>query len=444
MSELQSAVRRQDISNDVVLASLQTILQSKTFSHSASLRQALEFIVRNSLSSPLEPIKEYTLATEVLGRASDFDPKADNIVRVQMHRLREKLDEYYLKEGQKDLIRIVMPRGQYITEYVRNPADGQPITTIPPQPVNVSQGKGRRVDWRWAVGIVVVICSSVLVASHLRPSTNLPSSFRSVWEPFLLPNSPPLIVYANPAFLVSKQGDFHRYDLPSILSMPMGTRVPSLGSQEGRPVRGGEPGPFYYFDSYTGSGELVAAARIAQFLATHGEPFLIKRSRIVSYEDIKDQNVIFLGGIIEDQILRRLPSTQELVFEPPPPDQYPMGSHIRDLNPPPGHPAVYGLQLDPSTGAIQVDYGLISSLPSGSPGQSVMVLGGLTTLGSQAAGDFVTSEHYMALLERMRAAATATKPRSPFFQALLEVEVRDGVPLDFKCLLIREVNNPAH
>jgi hypothetical protein len=241
---------------------------------------------------------------------------------------------------------------------------------------------------------------------------------------------------------MSKQGDLYRYDSPTVLSMPMMSRVPTLDNRGFYPARKEETGPFYYFDAYTGTGEVVAAAGIAEFLTAHGEPFLIKRSRVVSYEDIKYSNVVFLGSGKEDQILKKLPIAQELVFEPPPPDQYPTGSYIRDMNPPPGHPATYGLQLDPSTGAIQVEYGLISLLPSGSAGHNVLVLAGVTTLGTQAAGDFVTSERYMAPLERMRAATTA-KSRSPFFQALLEVEVRDGVPLDVICLMVRDLKRPA-
>lgn len=444
MSKIQSAGREQDISNEAVLAALQTVLQSKSFSHSPFLRQALEFIVRNRLSSPLQPIKEYTIATEVFGRASGFDPKEDNIVRVQMHRLREKLDEYYLMEGQKDVIRIVMPRGQYITEYVRNAADVQPETPVPPQPAGVSQVKRRRVDWRWALGVTLVICTLGFAARHLWLSAGLPSGFRSLWEPFLLSKSPPLIVYSNPAFLITKQGDLFRYDPPSILSMPMGSSVPTLGGRGSYPACNEETGPFRYFDSYSGAGEVVASAGIAQFLTAHGEPFLIKRSRIVSYEDIKHNNVIFLGSAMEDSILKKLPITQELVIERLPPDQYPLGSRIRDMNPPPGHPAFYGLQLEPSTGAIQVDYGLTSLVPGVSAGHDVLVLAGITTLGTQAAADFVISERNMALLERMRAAATPLKSRSPFFQALLEVQVRDGVPLGVKCLLVRDLNNPPH
>jgi hypothetical protein len=443
MSELERTESRKVISNEAVLASLEAILQGKTFVHTASLRQILEFIVRNSLSSPLGHIKEYSIATEVLGRAGDFDPKSDNIVRVQMGRLREKLEEYYLTEGQRDLIRIVMPRGQYTPEYIRVSPDVQPTSTDPPQPLGVAQVKRRHVDWRWVAGISFVICGLILVASHLKPSTRLSSPFRSVWEPFLLPSSMPLIVYANPTFLIDKQGNFYRYDSPTFLSMPMGSRIPAQDNQEVHPARKEDSGPFYYFDAFAGSGEVVAAARIAQFFTAHGETFLIKRSHIVSYGDIKDNNVIFLGSGKMDQLIQKLPVAQELVFEPPPPDQYPIGTHIRDMAPPPGRQATYGLQLDPVTGAIQDDYALISLLPGVSGEHSVLVLAGLTTLGTQAAAEFVVSERQMVILERMWASATLTKTRPLFFQALLEVEVRDGVPLDVKCLFVRDLNRGA-
>ena len=284
-----------------------------------------------------------------------------------------------------------------------------------------------------------------MLAGHIASLKRLPSPFKPLWDPFVASNGSPLIVYANPAFLVSTRGNFYFYDPPTILSMPMGSRVSSLGNQDTHPGRSEESGPFYYFDSYTGSGELVAAARISEFLTSYGGHFLIKRSRIVSYEDVKNQNVIFLGGTGQDQILRNLPFSQELVFVSAPPDQVPMGSYIKDLNPAPGHPDAYRLQTDPSTGAIQVEYGLINLLPGVSPGREALVLAGITTLGTQAAADFVTSERSMALLEGMRAALPSAKAHSPYLQAVLEVEVRDGVPLDVKCVLVRDLSRqPAH
>jgi hypothetical protein len=442
-----ASIKQPEFSKDEILALSQRVLESKTFAHSASLRQALEFIVRNGLANPSEPIKEFNIATEVFGRRGDFDPKADNIVRVQMHRLREKLDDFYLKGGREERIRIVIPRGQYNPEYVRNTADAERTPAEAAPAHGTSAVKRTRLDARWMVIAALVLCNLILVASLLRrqsqaaqPLARFPSSLSPVWQPFLAAGNEPLIVFANPAFLADERGNLYRYDSPGIVSMPTGTRVQSLNDQN-RPASGRtSTGPYYYFDSYTGSGELVGAAKIARFLTAHGGPFLVERSRIASYEEIKSHNVIFLGGVKEDRILRQLPLAQELEFRPPPPGQYPMGSYIQDMNPPTGRPASYHFQLDPATGAIEVEYALISLLPNVSKGHYLLDLGGLTTLGTEAAADFVTSERDMAQIENMRKARSGGPPRSRFFQALLEVRVRDGVPLDARCLLVRELN----
>jgi hypothetical protein len=442
--------RPSQVSQAAILASLQTVLQSKTFSRSPTLRQALEFVVRSSLASPTEPIKEYSVATEAFGRGTDFDPKTDNVVRVQMHRLREKLDEFYLREGQGEQIRMLIPRGQYNPEYVRTPLETQASATPLPQAPALSAKLNNRRMRALQIVAVVLLLSNVVLAMKLLVNTGrnrsaaLGRPLHPLWAPFLSPESEPLIVYANPAFWVDKRGNLYRYSAPDVLSMAMGTRVPSLNSQNALLDVGTESGPFYYFDSYTGTGELVAASGIARFLALHGQSFVIERSRLVSDAEIMRNNVIFLGGNKEDRLFRKLPLQQELVFRPPLQNDYPVGSYIEDMNPPAGHPATYHLQLDPSTGAIEVEYGLISVLPNVSTGHYVLDLGGLTTLGTQAAADFVTSQRDMALLESMRTSPSNPKSDSSFFQALLEISVRDGVPLKAKCLLVRELHPLTH
>jgi hypothetical protein len=434
------------IPQEEILTSLQKVLQSRTFSRSSTLRQALQFVVKSSIASPTESIKEYNVATEAFGRGTDFDPKTDNVVRVQMHRLREKLDEFYLGEGQGEQVRILIPRGKYNPEYVRSSPDTEPPGTHLHQgPASSAKANNRRLRALWILVGVLVISNAFLavglfVSRRARRPAALAGPLRSLWEPFLSPDSQPLIVYANPAFWVDRRGNLYRYSAPDVLSMAMGTRVPSLNNQNSLMDAGTENGPFYYFDSYTGTGELVAASGIARFLALHGETFVIERSRLVSDAEIMRNNVIFLGGNKEDRLLRKLPLQQELIFKPPPQNDYPVGSYIEDTNPPAGHPSTYHLQLDPSSGAIEVEYGLISVLPNVSTGHYVLDLGGLTTLGTQAAADFVTSGRDVALLEDMRASAGNPKAHSAFFQALLEISVRDGVPLEAKCLFVRELN----
>src|SRR6266508_2219180 len=68
-------------------------------------------------------------------------------------------------------------------------------------------------------------------------------------------------------------------------------------------------------------------------------------------------------------------------------------------------PATYEFQRDDRTKALQSEYALISLLPSVTPNQYILVLAGLSTLGTQAAAEFATSEASMLTLEKMWAAS---------------------------------------
>lgn len=440
-------VRNNDVSREDSGATLQRILQSSAFASSKSLRQILEFLVTNDSAPSPETVKEYSIATEVLGRPKDFDPKTDNIVRVQIHRLRERLEEYYQGEGRNEQLRISIPRGHYTPAYARAESidPGSNIESSSETAYRSRKNSGR-LGARWVVLFFLLATNLILLTALFRRSkaaapvdSSLPASLRSLWQPFIASATPPLIVFANPAFLVDDLGNLYRYQSPTVLSMPMGTRLPKMTGDEG--VIGGQKpaGPFYYFDSYTGTGELVAASRIAQFLTSHGKNFAIERSRVASYDDIKSGNVVFLGGDKEDRLLRNLPVAGEFTFQPPPPHQYPTGSYIKDAHPARGRPSTYGLQLDPSTGAIQVDYALISLLPNVTAGHYVLDLGGITTLGTEAAAAFATSPQDMLLLQKMRSAAKTGTTRTRFFQVLIRVRIRDGVTVGSECVAVRDL-----
>src|ERR1039458_5099427 len=113
---------------------LNCVLNSKTLSGSQASRQILKFIVEKSLAGCADEIKEYTIATQALGRPEDFDPRADNIVRVQVQRLRKKLEDYYRDEGTNDPMRIVIPLGHYHAEFndVIDGASTQPSSESTP------------------------------------------------------------------------------------------------------------------------------------------------------------------------------------------------------------------------------------------------------------------------------------------------------------------------
>ncbi|MBZ5489562.1 MAG: hypothetical protein LAO76_01360 [Acidobacteriia bacterium] len=107
-----------------VLEYLDKITQSKCFRQSEFLKRLLRFLVVKVVRSQEHQIKEYSLGTEVFQRKESFDPRSDTIVRVQVHRLRVKLEKYYKTEGAHDPIRFEIPKGSYVPVIVhREPID---------------------------------------------------------------------------------------------------------------------------------------------------------------------------------------------------------------------------------------------------------------------------------------------------------------------------------
>jgi len=79
------------------------------------------YICERYFEGQSDQIKEYTIGVEALKRPPSFDPKKDSIVRVEAHRLRRRLNEYYAAEGAKHAVQIVIPNGQYVPEFIHRP-----------------------------------------------------------------------------------------------------------------------------------------------------------------------------------------------------------------------------------------------------------------------------------------------------------------------------------
>jgi hypothetical protein len=97
---------------------LESVLTSGIFDRSPSLAQLLTYVCQKHFEGTADGIKEYSIAVDALGRPTNFDQKRDSIVRVQFYRLRERLADYYEKEGSGHSLRIVIPQGQYVPKFV--------------------------------------------------------------------------------------------------------------------------------------------------------------------------------------------------------------------------------------------------------------------------------------------------------------------------------------
>lgn len=96
---------------------LKLIVESSAFSHQTKARQFLVYIVEQTLAGNGRKLKQYSIATEALGRSASFDPALDPIVRLEAGKLRKSLDAYYLKAGGADRLVISVPKGSYVPTF---------------------------------------------------------------------------------------------------------------------------------------------------------------------------------------------------------------------------------------------------------------------------------------------------------------------------------------
>lgn len=80
----------------------------------------LSYLAEKTFQGKSDEINEYNIAIEVFGRSeTSFESSKDAIARVEAHRLRKRLKEYYQTEGKENAIRISLSAGSYVPAFIR-------------------------------------------------------------------------------------------------------------------------------------------------------------------------------------------------------------------------------------------------------------------------------------------------------------------------------------
>lgn len=108
---------------------LQRILTSVQFDASDRNRRFLAYVVEETLAGRGERIKAYNIATTVFGRDDSFDAQLDPVVRMEARRLRRSLERFYLVEGERNAVRITMPKGGYVPKLLHSDAAQRATTS---------------------------------------------------------------------------------------------------------------------------------------------------------------------------------------------------------------------------------------------------------------------------------------------------------------------------
>ncbi len=109
-------------------AHAERIRASGVLGRSHLIRRLFDFLVDCSLTDRAP--KEIEVAIDVFGKDAEFDVSQDAMVRVYIHKLRRKLEEFYAGPGRGEPERMVIPKGAY--RFVIEPAEAAQSEGPPP------------------------------------------------------------------------------------------------------------------------------------------------------------------------------------------------------------------------------------------------------------------------------------------------------------------------
>lgn len=160
-----------------------------------ALSRLFDYLLERSRAG--EAPKEIEIALQVFGKSSSFDVAQDSVVRVYIHKLRRRLDEFYAGLPTAQASRIVIPKGEYrlTIERTELPVAEIPLSSRP-------RGFWQWGQWgRWvytSVALLAAVAVGVLLAVFVmngREDSNIRSVRNSaIWAPLLQDDLPITIV----------------------------------------------------------------------------------------------------------------------------------------------------------------------------------------------------------------------------------------------------------
>jgi hypothetical protein len=401
---------------------VQRVNESPHLVGSARLRDFLLHVTACAIRETPEDATEQQVGIQVFQRSPGFNSSEDSIVRSQARLLRLKLSAYFNAEGASEPFVIEIPKGHYLPVFLPSPrakiakeisGEGPVKDTLAPIPVEGAKdvllfGPARSVSLkRWkgwlglsGVGLALLLCLSLVMVFRWQRQAAVAKPLKQLWAPFLA-GDPPLVIYSNALFVGDAKSGM-RY-----------------AANDGSDAQSAE-----FVDHYTGIGELISVHELTRMFDYQHAEFVLKRSPLVTWDEARSRNLIFIGSVAENGSLKLLPSTQDFTLT-----ATADAAGIINHHPRPGEPQVYLRPEHPLT----KDYAIVALLPGVQPDHEMFVFSGLTTLGTQAAVEYALEPDTAG--ELMRQVSFGKKIHN--FEALLEVSIRGGVPLQPRLVSIR-------
>jgi hypothetical protein len=389
-------------------ALVERIAASTRFQKSPRMRTLLLYICEHGLANRPDKIREPAIGVHVFGRAPDYNPNDDNIVRVSARELRRRLDEYFVGEGRDEPLLIEIPKGGYVPRFVpRSSADAPtPWAEAQAPPLHTPKAMISHAAGRWGrlaigFGAGVLTCAAVISTVYLsRTAVTQPD--HPLFSRIFKPGPPPLFVMADASLVL----------LQDIVKEPVSLAGYLTGDYIRRLQRPVGEDRALLFDLASGRrsigyAEGVLGARLARM-----DPNLVLRvARDVTMADFRTTSLVVVGSKRSNPWVELFEPKLDFSIEY---DEQRGQPFVRNRAPRAGELPIYPSPGDIS--AVHGTYGIIAFLPNLTHTGSVLILAGATMAGTEAAGELVLSP---VLLRKLTERLGREHPL-PYFEVLIK------------------------
>jgi hypothetical protein len=408
MRDASSLLPALDPDSKALPEGVKLLLDSATFEKAPALRALLTYLWQNRHAA----ISEYAIATEALGRTQSFDARTDATVRVQISRLRQRLEKFYEKEGAACAQRLVIPLGTHQVEWEDAPVSLMVLPELAPtapRPFPAApepRRPGRPYGWL-AIGLVAVCIAEGILLYRAHLLKPLPAEQAAwFWRSFFSNGRQTRIALPTPIFFWFRRpggsgnasimfrdtevNDFSRRALsPPYLALERSLGQPTLA------------------ENYTVTSDTFASVQLARYLDHFALTTTVTSSADAPLEALDRENLIALGTWGTLTPLR--PYLDRLSFELGPHENF-----VDFRNPAPGEPKRVDAVIESPERGIWP--GVIALLP-GNGGHTHLLI--LASRHTAALVSFLTSTDGLRQLEKLWRSSGSP----PYFEVVVNAEL---------------------
>ncbi len=424
LPEKSAGTRQQGLVADPRWQLVERVISSAHLSKSGRLCAFLQFVCEETLLGRGDQLNEQKIGVKVFERRIDYDSAEDNIVRSHASRLRQRLEAYFLSEGQNEPLRLTLPRGGYIPQFAPSLLFAK---ETPPQATAkdvLSRGsfgdapkEGSRTVVILSLALVVVTVLALWQwnARRLlfhRSRTDSPV-MRALWDEMFVPGKQTLIVPGDSTLVLYENLNGATVPLRSYMDKSYLAGADVIPSQI--PEQIGLREAHRRLTSIADAELISDLLRIPEAIQTSP---VIRFARDVQVSDLKSANGVLIGAREANPWLAMFEARRNFTIDD---DQQTRIFTVSNRSPRAGESsAYYARSGDPK----HLAYALIALVPNLDNSGYILIVEGTSIAGTEAAADFLTHRPYR--IEGILAPVLKQYGRIPPFEVLLETTNLNG------------------